>query len=40
MSDLDYERARLSLMKAIARLQVSARLPAGVTKRVHGAGRG
>ena len=40
MSDLDYERARLSLMKAVARLQVSARLPAGVTRRVHDAVRG
>jgi F-type H+-transporting ATPase subunit epsilon len=40
MSDLDYERARLSLMKSVARLQVSARLPAGVTKRVHDAVRG
>jgi F-type H+-transporting ATPase subunit epsilon len=40
MSDLDYERARLSLMKAVARLQVSGRLPAGVTKRVHDAVRG
>jgi F-type H+-transporting ATPase subunit epsilon len=40
MSDLDYERARLSLMKSVARLQVSARLPAGVTKRVRDAVRG
>ena len=40
MSDLDYERARLSLMKAVARLQVSARLPAGITRRVHDAVRG
>ena len=40
MSDLDYERARLSLMKAVARLQVSARLPAGATKRIHDAVRG
>jgi F-type H+-transporting ATPase subunit epsilon len=40
MSDLDYERARLSLMKSVARLQVSARLPAGATKRIHDAVRG
>jgi F-type H+-transporting ATPase subunit epsilon len=40
MSDLDYERARLSLMKAVARLQVSGRLPAGATKRIHDAVRG
>jgi F-type H+-transporting ATPase subunit epsilon len=40
MSDVDYERARLSLMKSVARLQVSARLPAGVTKRVRDAARG
>jgi F-type H+-transporting ATPase subunit epsilon len=40
MSDLDYERARLSLMKAVARLQVSARLPAGATKRMHDAVQG
>ena len=40
MSDLDYERARLSLMKSVARLQVSARLPAGVTKRVRDTARG
>jgi F-type H+-transporting ATPase subunit epsilon len=40
MSDLDYERARLSLMKAVARLQVSGRLPAGATKRIHDSVRG
>jgi F-type H+-transporting ATPase subunit epsilon len=40
MSDLDYERARLSLMKAVARLQVSGRLPAGAAKRIHDAVRG
>ena len=38
--DMDFPRARLALMKSVARLQVSARLPAGVTKRVHDAVRG
>jgi F-type H+-transporting ATPase subunit epsilon len=29
-SDIDYERARIALMKSLTRLQVSARVPAGM----------
>jgi F-type H+-transporting ATPase subunit epsilon len=40
-SDLDYERARLALMKSIARLQVSRHLPGGgAAKRVRDAVKG
>lgn len=34
-SDLDYERARVALMKSMARLQVSTRLPGGAAKRMR-----
>ena len=34
-SDIDYERARLALMKSIARLQVSSRVPGGSSKRIR-----
>jgi len=30
MTDIDYERARLALQKAVARLQVSSRVPGGM----------
>ena len=39
-SDIDYERARLALMKSIARLQVSTRLPGGSAKRMRDAVKG
>jgi F-type H+-transporting ATPase subunit epsilon len=41
-SDIDYERARLALMKSIARLQVSRHLPGGggAAKRVRDAMKG
>ena len=39
VSDLDYERARLALMKSIARLDVSARVP-GSGRRLRDAARG
>ena len=38
-SDLDYERARVALMKSLVRLQVSGRMP-GSMKRVREAARG
>jgi F-type H+-transporting ATPase subunit epsilon len=34
-SDVDYERARLALMKSISRLQVSSRVPGGLAKRIR-----
>jgi F-type H+-transporting ATPase subunit epsilon len=34
-SDIDYERARVALMKSIARLQVSSRVPGGSAKRIR-----
>jgi F-type H+-transporting ATPase subunit epsilon len=43
-SDVDYERARVALMKSLMRLQVSARVPGGVRvgelKRMRDTGRG
>jgi F-type H+-transporting ATPase subunit epsilon len=41
-TDVDFERARVALQKALARLQVSGRVPAGVggTRRLRDAGRG
>jgi F-type H+-transporting ATPase subunit epsilon len=41
-AEIDYEHARAALQKAIARIQVSGRLPAGVggTRRLRDAGRG
>jgi F-type H+-transporting ATPase subunit epsilon len=43
-SDLDYERARVALMKSLMRLQVSARVPGGVRvgelKRMRDTARG
>lgn len=39
VSDIDYERARLALMKSIARLEVSARVP-GSGRRLRDAVRG
>jgi F-type H+-transporting ATPase subunit epsilon len=39
-SDIDYERARIALMKSVARLQVSSRLPGGVPKRIRDTVRG
>jgi F-type H+-transporting ATPase subunit epsilon len=39
-SDIDYERARLALMKSIARLQVSGRIPGGSARRMHDAVKG
>jgi F-type H+-transporting ATPase subunit epsilon len=34
-SDVDYERARVALMKSISRLQVSSRVPGGSAKRLR-----
>ena len=34
-SDVDYERARLALMKSMSRLQVSGRVPGGSAKRIR-----
>jgi len=43
-SDVDYERARIALMKSLVRLQVSVRTPGGARvaelKRMRDAGRG
>src|SRR3954468_21838728 len=39
-SDVDYDRARLALMKSIARLQVSSRVPGGSAKRIRDAVKG
>jgi F-type H+-transporting ATPase subunit epsilon len=39
-SDIDYERARFALMKSIARLQVSSRVPGGAAKRIRDAVKG
>jgi F-type H+-transporting ATPase subunit epsilon len=39
-SDVDYERARFALMKSIARLQVSSRVPGGSAKRIRDSVKG
>src|SRR3954468_1649200 len=39
-SDVDYDRARVALMKSIARLQVSSRVPGGSAKRIRDAVKG
>ena len=39
-SDVDYERARVALMKSMARLQVATRLPGGVPRRTRDAVKG
>ena len=39
-SDVDYERARLALMKSISRLQVSSRVPGGSAKRIRDSVKG
>jgi F-type H+-transporting ATPase subunit epsilon len=39
-SDIDYERARVALMKSVARLQVSTRIPGGSAKRMRDAVKG
>ena len=39
-SDIDYDRARVALVKSIARLQVSSRVPGGSVKRMRDAVKG
>ena len=39
-SDIDYERARVALMKSMARLQVSSRVPGSPARRIRDAVKG
>ncbi|MDQ3346700.1 MAG: F0F1 ATP synthase subunit epsilon [Acidobacteriota bacterium] len=39
-SNVDYERARVALMRSMARLQVATRLPGGVSRRTRDAVKG